>query len=157
MATPNIPEDKLVIAELLNIETYYFQDEFATSEKLSEDFLKKWESSMNKDGKTLKYQLQVAAARGWVILSSYRQGKIEKTLELCTKLADNPDMCKSYDNFLVHAIALHYKALCLEDMGKTEKAAETRSLFEKQYPDYAQYSARFDEQKLEKYRKEWKR
>jgi len=156
IATPGIPEDKLVIAELINVETYYFQKDYATTEKLSEAFLAKWSSLLNADGKTLKYQLQVAAARGWEFLSAYRQGKIDKTLELCTKLVDNPDMCKSYNNFLVHAVAMHYKAMCLEDKGESAKAAETRRAFEEKYPNYAQYSAKSDEEKLAEIKKGWK-
>ena len=156
IADPNLPEDKRIIAELINLETYYFLNDFAATEKMSIDFLKKWDSKMTDDGKSLKYQLQVAAARGWELLSAYRQGKIDRTLEISTKLAEHPELCKSYNNFPVHAKALHYKALCLEDLGKAGEAAEVRKVLEEKYPSYAQYTAKFDEESLAEIKKGWK-
>ncbi|MBN1900531.1 hypothetical protein JW926_04310 [Candidatus Sumerlaeota bacterium] len=144
---PTVRDEIRIIAELIQLEDYFFQGEYDTAKNLGEAFLQKWtprlQDMTNKKvyGKTWNItncpRRQIITAQMWMGMTYFKLELYDKCIEMCQKV--NSDMWTSedpYRNFNVFGEALLFEAMSWEKLGDYAKSENLKKICGERYTEW---------------------
>jgi hypothetical protein len=125
------------IAELMYLETYFYEDDYATCATLAAGFESKWSvyELVPEEDAGWNPSRQICTAQVWELLCNFKLGRYQKTIEICQDInsgrwaEDDP-----YPAFNAFAYAYVYEAFAHHKLGSSQKAKELLATCEQEYP-----------------------
>ena len=142
------------IAELINIETFWFLKDYEQTICLAENFIPKWSQVLsnfqeyNFKNSERPIRRQILTAQTWLLMAYYRVGRYQDCIEMCKKV-NSPFWNEGdpYKNFNVFGYAYLYEAKSNETLGRKDVGQQIRKIIETKYPKWYNLTAAYEELK----------
>lgn len=136
--TPGVPPETQAIAELMYLEGYYFQKDFATARDLGIAYLEKWEPWLKanppKSSKEWNAARQIVTAETWLCFCYYRLGQYDECIATAQSIRSGKwKESDPYPVFNSFAFSMIYEAFANEKQGKAEAGAKLRDEVKAKY------------------------
>lgn len=139
MDDPEVKKGTLLIAELLYLENFYFQQDFETTLDLASEYAAKWIQYATTESEKEKVNTyrQILTAQTWLCFAQYRIGDYTDCIETCHMIrSDAWEKNDPYGNFNVFGYSMIYEAFSQEALGGHVEGKRLRDLAKETYPDW---------------------
>ena len=135
---PDTEPENRVVAELMYLETFYYQDDQQKCLDLGIEFVDRWTAWRDENPELVDWNInvQLSAAHNFATFSAYEVGEYELTIELARQIRERYGEGDHYRTFNVFAYSLLYEAFAQEALGNHAEGERLRERCREEYPDW---------------------
>ena len=135
---PDTEPENRVVAELMYLETFYYQDDQQKCLDLGIEFVDRWTAWRDENPELVDWNInvQLSAAHNFATFSAYEVGEYELTIELARQIRERYGEGDHYRTFNVFAYSLLYEAFAQEALGNHAEGERLRERCRDEYPDW---------------------
>ncbi len=131
---PDVKPATQAIAELMHLETYYFELDFQTCIDLTNAYLNHWMAYNPPAGTTWNPDRQLCTAQTWLIFSYFRNGDYQDCIDAARILrASGWKESDPYPLFNIFGYSYIYEAFAQEALGNSEEGTRLREICRSKY------------------------
>ena len=132
------PFEHRTIAELMYLETFYYEDKFEVTLEKGLEFLDKWSVWRDENPELVNWNINthLITAHTYAPISAYRMSAYEQCITLAREIRELYDDGDPYDTFNSFAYSLLYEAFAQEAIGNYEAGEELRERCRQVHPDW---------------------